>query len=295
MLTKFFQKQLMMRKVLYSLIPIFIYSIYLHGLKFILSTIFIFLFGSITEYFFTKSQNKKISEAVLVSCALYALSIPPYAPIWISSIGIIFGITFAKMVFGGFGRNVFNPAIAARLFVYISFPVAFNSYAVDITAGATPLTIFRNGYTFSKIRLFLGNYLGAFGETSSLLIILAAIYLIYTKTANWKLMISTLLSFSILNSILYFANIINIDPLSSIFTGSFLFVTVFMVTDPVTAPKQKLAIWLYGILIGLSISLIRSFSLFPEGTSFAILLGNSFAPLFDELSKKIKERKGAKA
>ncbi len=117
-----FQKQIMMRRVVYSLIPIMIFSIYLYGIRSLLIHLVVFAAGILTEYVFMKSMGKKVSEAVLVTCALYALSMPPMVPLWVAAIGIIFGVLFGKNIFGGFGRNIFNPAITGRLFVYITFP-----------------------------------------------------------------------------------------------------------------------------------------------------------------------------
>lgn len=295
-----FQKQLMMRRVLYSLIPLFLLAFYFYGLKTVILTIVVFMAGIATEYYYNKKKGQKVSEAVLVTCALYVLSLPPGAPVWISILGIVFGVLFGKLIYGGFGRNVFNPAIVGRLFVYITFPISFNHFydprIVDGMGGATPLSLFRSGEIIDNIRLFLGNYNGSIGETSSILIILAGAYLIYTKTANWKLMTSTFLSYSLLQTVLYMSGVTNaISPIAGILSGSFLFVCVFMVTDPVSAPKQASSIWFYGIIIGISICLIRTFSLFPEGTSFAILLGNTFGPLLDETARRRKSRKEAKA
>lgn len=299
MIQKIFQKQLMMRKVLYALTPIFLFSIYLYSWRAIVHTALVFAAGIATEYFYNKRINKKVSEAVLVTCALYALSLPGNSPFLISMIGIIFGVLFGKLIFGGFGRNVFNPAITGRLFVYITFPTVFNHFAkpgVDGLASATPLTLFRNGESVSTLNLFIGNHLGSIGETSSLLILLGGGYLIYTKTANWKSITGTFVAYFVLQSALYFGGVANaISPINGIFAGSFMFVLMFMVTDPVSAPKQSKSLFVYGALIGISIALIRTFSLFPEGTSFAILLGNTFAPWLDEIFKKKKKQvKGAK-
>ncbi len=294
------QKQPMMRRVLYSLVPLFLVSFYIYTFKAIILTLTVFIAGIGTEYIYMKKRGQKVTEAVLVTCALYTLSLPPGSPIWISILGIVFGVLFGKLIYGGFGRNVFNPAIVGRLFVYITFPVSFNHFynprnIVDGISGATPLILFRNGVDVGLDKLFLGNYNGTIGETSSILIVLAGIYLVYTKTANWKLIASTFVSFFLLQSAFYLFGVINtISPIDATLSGSFLFVTVFMVTDPVTAPKQSMSIWFYGTLIGISICLIRTFSLFPEGTSFALLLGNTFAPLFDEIFRRIKVKGGIK-
>ncbi|ADO83777.1 RnfABCDGE type electron transport complex subunit D [Ilyobacter polytropus] len=289
-----FQKQIMMRKVMYSLIPIFIISIYLYGLKAISLIAVSFFFGITTEYFFLKKRNKKVTEAVLVTCALYSLSMPPGIPLWIAAIGIIFGVSMGKMAYGGFGRNIFNPAITGRLFIYIAFPNMANKWLIpgnfgltDGTAGATPLEILRNGGIPKITDLLLGTRPGSLGESSGILIIIAAIYLLYTKTASWRSMGATLIGYLMVQTFLYYFGL-GANPLYGIFSGSLLFISIFMVTDPVSSPKKNNSLFLYGFLIGLSVALIRSFSLFPEGTSFAILLGNTFAPLMDEIIGKVK-------
>ncbi|GAB1483796.1 RnfABCDGE type electron transport complex subunit D [Treponema sp.] len=299
-----FQKQPIMRRVLISLAPIFLFSVYLYGLRTLAVIAVSFPIGILTEYLFEKKKNKKPSEAVLVTCSLYALSMPPAAPLWIVGLGILFAVFMAKEVYGGFGRNIFNPAIAGRLFVYISFatimqtsymPAGNFGLPLDATTGATPLALMRLGEESpSLLNLFLGFRTGSIGEGSSLLIILAGIYLIATKTASWRLIVSTLGSGIALTLILLLAGVQRALPMESLMAGSFLFVAVFMATDPVSAPKKPLAQWLYGLIIGTCIVLVRSFSLFPEGTSFGILLGNTAASLLDDIAMKFKATKSAK-
>ncbi len=289
-----FQKQIMMRKVMYSLIPIFILSIYLYGIRALGLIAVSFFFGIATEYLFLKKKKKKITEAVLVTCALYSLSMPPGIPLWIAAIGIIFGVSMGKMAYGGFGRNIFNPAITGRLFIYIAFPNMANKWLIpgnfgltDGTAGATPLEVLRDGGIPNITGLLLGTRSGSLGESSGILIIAAALYLLYTKTASWRSMGATLTGYLAAQTFLYSFGL-GANPLYGIFSGSLLFISVFMVTDPVSSPKKNNSLFAYGILIGLSVVLIRTFSLFPEGTSFAILLGNTFAPLMDETIGKTK-------
>lgn len=286
----------MMRRVVYSLIPIMIFSLYLYGLRALLIHAVVFAAGFLTEYLFMKTRGKKVSEAVLVTCALYALSMPPMVPLWVAAIGIIFGVLFGKCIFGGFGRNIFNPAITGRLFVYITFPSFMTTGwmvpgrfglaaadAADAVTSATPLGQMRTGIIPEIRDLIIGIRAGSLGESAIVLILIAGIYLIYTKTASWRIIISTLLSFLILSSTLFFLGVpSSFPPLESLMSGSVLFVIVFMATDPVTGPKKNQAQYLYGILIGSVTCLVRIFSLFPEGTSFGVLMGNTFASLFDE-------------
>ena len=313
-----FQKQPMMRKVLYSLIPIFIFSVLLYGWRSLAIIVTVFVFGFFAEYVFTKPKGGKVSEAVLVSCALFALSMPPAVPLWIAAIGIVFGVIFAKNVFGGFGRNVFNPAIAGRIFVYVAFPDGMQrsflppwhpgipwrfgfETSVDAATAATPLMEMKEGVNPDLIDLITGFRMGALGESAVVLILLAGIFLIWTKTANWKLMLSTLLSFAAVTAALWAANVspsgggAPFPPIESLLSGSLLFITVFMVTDPVSAPKKPGSQWAYGILIGGVSAAIRIFSLFPEGVSFGVLIGNTFAGLLDEWFPAAKKKQAKKA
>jgi Na+-transporting NADH:ubiquinone oxidoreductase subunit B len=239
-----------------------------------------------------KTRKKKVSEAGLVTSALYALSMPPLVPLWVAALGIVFGVLFGKCIYGGFGRNIFNPAITGRLFVYITFPSSMTTAwmnpgafgrSVDTVAAATPLAQMRSGAIPETVKLITGIRSGSLGESAVILIVLAAAYLIYTKTASWRIILSTALSFFLLSSALFLAGVPgSFPPLESLLSGSVLFVIVFMATDPVTGPKKNGAQYIYGILIGSVTCLVRVFSLFPEGTSFGILIGNTFASLMDE-------------
>lgn len=300
-----FQKQLMMRRVLISLVPIFLFSLYLYGLRTLAVFAVTFVLGIGTEYLIERNRGKKASEAVLVTCALYAFSMPPAVPLWIVAVGILFAVFMAKEVYGGFGRNVFNPAIAGRLFVYISFAAIMQSSFVlpgnfgmgmDALTGATPLALMRTtGEKESLFSLIVGARAGSIGESSSVLIALAAAYLIATKTASWRIILSTFASGAVLAGALLFAGVKQALPLESLLAGSFLFVVVFMATDPVSAPKKTGAQWIYGAIIGSCIVLVRSFSLFPEGTSFGVFIGNTAACLLDDLFAKAKDTKKAPA
>ncbi|ABV33435.1 MULTISPECIES: RnfABCDGE type electron transport complex subunit D [Pseudothermotoga] len=286
-----FQKQPMMRRVLYSLIPIYVFSIYLYGLRTIWLSLLVFISGIFTEYIMESRKKKPVSEAVLVTCALLSLSLPPLTPWWIAVIAAFFGVFFAKEVYGGFGRNVFNPAIVGRLFVYISFPIQMTTKWIipkaDVFTSATPLDLLRSGQKLNIEELFFGFRSGSIGESSIILIVLAAVYLIITKTASWRIMVSTFGSATLLTLLF---DIFHLGPpaLPMLLSGSFLFVTVFMATDPVSAPKKTSSQWIYGVIIGICSVLIRTFSLFSEGTSFAVLLGNTSASLLDELMAKKK-------
>ncbi|MFN6991152.1 MAG: RnfABCDGE type electron transport complex subunit D, partial [Fervidobacterium sp.] len=228
----------MMRKMFYGLLPVFVFSVFLYGIRPIWLGLWVFSTGIFVEYLFEKGKKKLISEAVLVSCMLYLLSLPPNTPFWVAIIGIAFGIIFGKEVYGGFGRNIFNPAIVGRLFVYITFPsfltmgwVKPSLFGTDAVSSATPLALLRDGQSVNILHLLLGWRAGSLGEAPILLIVVIAIYLIVSKTASWRLMISTYVSAAFLTFLLDIFNVPKALPmLPAILSGSLVFITVFMAT-----------------------------------------------------------------
>ncbi len=310
-LKKLFIKQKMMRTVIKSLIPLIIAGTYFFGLRVLLLLAIVTIFGVATEWLFEKHYNRKISEAIFVTCILYTMTLPPTTPYWIAVVGIVFGVLFGKEVYGGFGKNIFNPALVARAFIYISFPTqltiswvnasqgfpgGFGTYlneGIEMVSTATPMLLFRaTGETVSKLSLFAGNIAGSIGETSSILIIIAGIYLLYKKVASWHIMVGCLGGFLGLNTILYLFDPAKVsDPLYGLLAGGFLFGTVFMATDPISSPKTKEGKVIFGALIGIVTVIIRGYALFAGGMMFAILIGNTFGPIIDEIVKTIKNKK----
>jgi len=300
-------KQKMMNKVLYALIPIILFSIFLFGWRVLAIILISNLFAFLTEFLFIRKKKfGKVSMAVFVTGTLLALTLPPTIPFWMVAVGAIIAICFGKMVFGGFGMNVFNPAIVGRTFIYISFPNAMTmqwlkpftkfpggfSYWQNngLITSATPMIEYGNTNKITDLtQLFLGTISGSMGETSAILILLAGIYLIITKTAKWQPILSVLVSFAIFTFLFY-----RINPLQFMLSGGLMFGAIFMITDPVSMPKNKMAIWLYGILVGFLTVLIRKFSLFTEGFMFALLLGNTFMPIIEFGLNNAKVKKNGK-
>ncbi len=298
-----------MRKVIYSLLPLVLASAYFFGWRAFLLLIVNMLSGLLAEWLFKRKSKKPLSEAVFVSAILYTLTLPAQTPFWIGGLGIFFGIVFGREVFGGFGRNVFNPALVGRAFVYVSFPTqltvqwtksatgglgALTQYLgpqIDTLTTATPMIAYRNSGELPNIMNHLfGTVSGSLGETSHILIILAAIYLIVTKTASWELITSTVIGFLVASTAFYALGITQVmHPLYGLMSGGFLFGAVFMTTDPISAPKTVEAKWIYGLLIGVITVVIRGFALFSGGVMFAILIGNTFSPLLDEMVKALKK------
>ncbi len=304
------QKQQAMRNVLIALAPLHLASVYLFGWRYLAVLVVVLAAGLLAEWLMARRYNLQVTESLYVSCTLFALSLPPAVPLWIAALGIAFGIVFGKMVFGGFGRNIFNPAITARAFVYISFGVPLTARFVmpqtavsyvggiatwltkaDAISAATPLVTQNE----SLLRLFLGNVSGSFGETSALLIILGGLYLIYKKSANWKIVVASFASFLIMQTIFWGAGL-SVNPLYALLSGSFLLGAFFMITDPISASQSTdLGRYIYGSLFGIFVVLIRTFSNWTEGVTFAILLANMFAPLIDYYIKDRRAKRRAKA
>ncbi|WP_245540072.1 RnfABCDGE type electron transport complex subunit D [Sediminispirochaeta bajacaliforniensis] len=310
----FMQKQPPMISVVQALVPLCLAAVYFFGWRFLLVLALVNGAGILAEYLLARAYGMKVTSSVLVTSFLFALSLPPTVPLWIAVVGIVFGVVFGKMVFGGFGRNVFNPAISGRAFIYISFGVPMTGRFVppvggpvggfahwltktDALSSATPLVSQTAGTKIPLSNLFFGNVAGSFGETCALLIILGGVYIVWKKVANWRLILSSMLAFLLLDGALYVSGVTGaIDPLSSLLSGSFLFAAVFMITDPVSASQTtNTGRWLYGAIFGFLTVLIRVFAGWPEGVTFAILFANMFAPLIDYLlkehNKRVKEAK----
>jgi len=290
-------KQTIMNRVLYALAPLTLFAIYLFGWRVLAIVMVANVFAYYTEYLFIRNKKGgKVSMAVFVTATLVALTLPPTIPLWISAVGAIVSVAFGKMVFGGFGTNIFNPAILGRTFVYISFPnqmtvswiKPFSGFPGGLTywsgnhgmeTGATILNQHRLGvdnlYSFKDA--VIGMIPGSIGETSAILIVLAGLYMVLSKTAKWQPMIGTAISIIVCNLIFY----PGINPLYFLVSGGALFGIVFMTTDPVSQPKGNVALWIYASLVGFLTVFIRRYSLFAEGFMFALLLANSLMPLIE--------------
>ena len=298
-------KQKNMRKVIVALLPIIAFSYYLFGYRVFILLIITNIAAVAVEYIMTWSIDKnkvKVTESVFVSATLFTLTLPPATPYWVACVGIIFGILFGKMVFGGFGKNIFNPALVGRCFIYISFPAFMTNdwimpfsglpggltrylNTADAVTSATPIVT--GG--FDNLKLFLGLIPGSLGETSALLIILGGVYLVLTKTASWKIMLSMLAGFLFVSLPVYIFGQ-GYDPLYSLLSGGLLFTAIFMATDPVSAPKQEASKIIYGFMAGSLTMVIRSYSVFTEGAMFAVLIANIFVSLIDMKVKAYNAR-----
>lgn len=303
---KLLRRQAPMERVLLALLPLVVASVYWFGWRALILLAVINAAAFLTEYTFCRIWKQPVSEAVFVTGTLYTLSLTPTLPYWMALVGIVFAITFGKMVFGGFGKNVFNPALTGRAFVYICFGGYMTAswyepahgllgglirYAPDAVTGATPGMLLKEGTAVSAAALFAGNISGTIGGTSALLAILGGCYLLWKKTANYRIVAPCLVGYLIMQTVLWIGGATMVDPLHGILAGSFMIGAFFYATDPVSASQTNEGRWIYGAFIGVMSSVITVFSAWPAGTMFSILLANMFAPIMDHGIKSLKSRK----
>ena len=272
------------------------------------------------KFLFAIIRKHEVNEGFFVSSVLFALSCPPDLPLWQAALGITFGIVIGKEIFGGTGKNFLNPALTGRAFLYFAYPSDISGDKVWISglgdqmiipqgySGATPLGVAAEsgvpGLTdkFSWFDAFAGNIPGSIGETSIIAISIAAVILLMTRIASYRIMLGTLLGMFITSSLF---NIIgsetnpmfNVPFYWHLVIGSFAFGLVFMATEPVSGSGTNKGRWIYGIVIGVTVVLIRVVNpAFPEGMMLAILFANLLAPVIDHLvvnnniQKKLKYR-----
>jgi len=306
-------KQKPMLRVCYALAPLILASVYLFGWRALVLTAVVFISGIITEACFAFPQGKPVTSAVFVTCLIFSLSLPPTIPFWIAVVGIIAGVGLGKMVFGGFGQNVFNPAMVGRCFIYITFPLFLTnrwvepfwgglggfmhwSPSVDALTSATPLAQNSQGMEPPWLDLLIGRTAGSMGETSALLIVVGGLYLILRKAASWRLALSCLLGGAVSGILLRMTGFAQIPTLfSTLASGSFLFGAFFVVTEPVSGAKTRIGQWFFGGMIGALVVVLRGFSNFSEGVMFAVLLMNAFVPLLDQTVRQIQSSRKARA
>lgn len=286
-----------MSMVILALIPVTLAALYFWGLK-VLSIILVsYIFGGLVEVAFAVIRKKEIHEGFLVTGLIFPLILPPTVPLWVVAVGIMFGVLFGKEVFGGTGRNIFNPAIVGRVFLSIAFPKIMTTHwqmpFVDAITSATPLTLFKNqGIITAYGDLLFGQSGGCIGETFRIGIIAGGLFLILIKIVDWRIplgYLSTVFIFPLLSNHLLHTQFA--PPLFQILSGGLLFGAFFMATDPVTSPFTKPGRWIAAILLGVLTVLIRGLSGYVEAVMFSILLVNALSPLIDTLVLKIRYRK----
>jgi electron transport complex protein RnfD len=254
-----------------------------------------------------------------VTGLLLALIVPPATPLWMTALGAVFAVVVAKEFFGGLGANVFNPALIGRAFLLMSFPAALTTwhfpqggFVTEFTAemgnpalvegvtGVTPMNIIKSGSDAAGIgkvfaaanlsasddywstikTLFIGNHAGSIGESSILLILAALIFLLVTKTIDWRAPVGMIAAGALASWAL------GMDPLVSVLGGGLMFGGVFMATDYVSAPITAKGKLIFGIGAGLITILIRKWGIYPEGVTYGILVMNGVTPFLNKLLPK---------
>lgn len=252
--------------------------------------------------------------SAVVTGIILALSVPPALPVWAAVIGSVFAIAIGKMVFGGLGANIFNPAMAGRAFLTVSFGMLMTTWTVPATIDpamplispenkldtytqATPLTWSKDAIknksgadvVNGQIKaMFRGPIGGCLGETSGIALIIGGIYLLIRRTISFHIPLAVLLSAFVFAGIGYLVDAnIYASPLTHIAAGGLLIGAFFIATDPVTAPLTTKGMWIFGIGVGGITMLIRIVGEYPEGVMFAVLLMNAMTPLIDRFCKLV--------
>ena len=273
-------------------------SCFVYGLKVVLPMyLVVFAIGGLFEAIFAVIRGHEINEGFLVTGFLIPLTMPPSVPLWMLALATIFGVVIGKEIFGGTGYNIFNPALTARAFLFFAYPAKMSgdlvwvSSSIDGYSKATPLLETSNAQlavSYDWWDMFYGYIPGSVGETSTLAILIGALILLVTKIGSWRVMLATCLGMSITSLILnQLVNISNnpmlaLSAIEHFVMGGFAFGMVFMATDPVSSAQTNKGRWMYGLLIGFMVVIIRCVNpAYPEGMMLAILFANAFAPLFD--------------
>ncbi|EDP95533.1 NADH:ubiquinone reductase (Na(+)-transporting) subunit B [Kordia algicida OT-1] len=283
--------------------------------------------GLAVEFLFAVIKGHEVEEGYLVTGMLVPLIVPVDIPLWMLAVAVIFGVVIGKEVFGGTGMNILNPALTIRAFLFFAYPTWMSGdkvwvhgaversqqiaagQNVDAISGETLLGAYAQNSTLPGIDywdMFWGLIPGSVGETSKFLIIIGALFLIFTKVGSWRIMLSTIIGALVMGLIFNgvvdagwipdtskFYGLMSVPFWQHLIIGSILFGAVYMATDPVTASQTNKGKWIYGFLIGFISIMIRVFNpAYPEGVFLAILLMNVFAPTIDHyvVQANVKKR-----
>ena len=287
--------------------------------------------GLIVEFIFAVIKGHEVEEGYLVTGMLVPLIVPIDTPLWMLAIAEVFGVLKGKEVFGGTGMNILNPALTIRAFLFFAYPTWMSGDKVwvydavnmagkpDAISGETILGYLAQGkvseITYSVSDMFFGFIPGSVGETSTFLILLGGLFLIFSKIASWRIMVSAVIGALVMGIIFNgvvdagwitetskFYGLMSFSFWKHLIVGGLAFGIVYMATDPVTGSQTNKGKWFYGFFIGFISVMIRVFNpAYPEGVFLAILLMNVFAPTIDHyvirgnVNKRLKRLKNATA
>lgn len=310
-ITKGISTDVIMRNVVYALLPVSIFAVYAFGLSALLVLVTAVVSCVLTEHLLCVLTHKESTIgdwSITITGLLFGLTLPPNFPLWMVFFGGIIAVSLGKFIFGGLGYNTFNPALVGRAVLQAAFPVAITTWhpafsadrfstiasstltfpfmepVYDTVSGATPLSVMKFEHIAAKTSdLLMGLTTGSTGETSALLILLGGAYLVYRKMMNWRIPAAVFLSVAILSGILHMINNHYPAPDFMLLSGGLMLGAVFMATDMVASPITPIGVWIYGALIGTMVVVIRVWGGLPEGVMYAILFANAFSPQIDNL------------
>lgn len=292
------------------------FAMFFYGFLAVLPKLLVsYIVGLGIEFIWAQWKGEEIQEGYLVSGIIIPLILPVNCPLWILAIAVAFSVIFVKEIFGGTGMNIFNVAVAARMFLFFSYPsqmtgdkvwiandtiLGFGNKLADGVSGATPLAEVGQGVipNASIADMIIGFIPGSIGETSVIAIAIGALILLWTGIASWKTMFSVFAGGIIMALIFSWLDMTPVKWYEHIILGGFCFGAVFMATDPVTSARTEGGKYIYGFLIGSMAIIVRVMNPgYPEGMMLAIFFGNMFAPLIDycvvqrNISRRLKRAK----
>ena len=305
---------LVMRHVLYSLIPVMLVSIYFFGISALLIILACISGCALTEWIFTSGPIRNTSlmdGSAVLTAVLLALTLPPGIALWIAFAGGVISILLGKLLFGGLGQNIFNPSLTGRAFLQACFPVPLTTWAsnmgfddfftlrgdlfalpfttpkIDAISAATPLARMKfDREATNLLDLLFGTTSGSLGETSAILILLGGAYLAYRQFLNWRVPVGIFLAAFVTASVLHWLDAgRHAGGVFHLFSGGLMLGAVYMATDPVTSPVTPVGSWIYAICIGVLVIAIRQFGGLTEGVMYAILFMNAWTPLIDRYTQ----------
>ncbi len=303
-----------MRDVIYALLPATGAALWFFGLSAVLVVSAAIAGAVVAEWLFAErgSRGATLGDATgVLTGLLLGLTLPPGLPMWMAFLGGFVAIAFGKVIWGGLGHNLFNPALLGRAFLLATFPIAMTTWVdagpqggffsvydsnlalpfmqanIDAVTAATPLGMLKFEQDVTPLsNLMFGRIGGSLGETSGVLLLLGGVYLWLRRDLDWRIPVS------ILGTVMIFSAILGVfdaerfpSPLFSVFSGGLMLGAIYMATDPVTSPLTPRGAWIYGIGIGVLVMLIRVFGGLPEGVMYAILLMNAATPLIDRYTQ----------
>ncbi|MFH1354883.1 MAG: RnfABCDGE type electron transport complex subunit D [Candidatus Omnitrophota bacterium] len=275
--------------VFLALVPAGVAGVYIFGLSALKIIVISILSCIIFEALIQRLTGREVTVldgSAAITGILLAYNLSSNVPLWIPVVGSFFAIAIVKLAFAGLGRNIFNPALAARAFLLSSWPKYMTDF--DALTGATPLVMIKEGKAQDLAEigltyrdLFLGNRGGCIGEVCILALLLGAVYLLWKKHIWWQTPFAFVVTLGGLSWIFAVQGFFKGDFLFSILSGGIILGAFFMATDYVTSPLSRKGQLVFGIGCGLIAFLIRRFGGYPEGVSYAILIMNAFVPLID--------------